>query len=438
MRTTKQISQIVNNKVIFLLFILLLFLGFRNTIITKHAYRNFGFVFANQIPFPYASTEQIDAKTLNAEYFLINSLSNANRDQSLFHALGFVLLSQNRPQEASHYWEKVSYPPTNNFVLRGDQARYANQLNEALEIYYEALNFEPSLAAAWYGIGVIEKNNNRTIDAINAFQHAWNLGHPNSTHQLASLLRDNQNFEESISIWQQALANYPTHPHRQRWWQGLSNTLHSTKQWEIGVQTTEQALQEFPDDPQLYAELGYMLYKATGDLNTAYETLQYANKLSDDPSYSHSLIGNMMSQEQRYHEAYFWYDSALKFQPNKLSWKIARAHAARASGDLTTAQFEFEEIIKQHPESAIAYYGLSLTLQQQGNLKRSADMVWQALNYDSNPGIANYLNAGEIFEQNSDYKNALWAYQQVLIIEPQEPTAIIKTEYILKNIEDKE
>ncbi|HIP69970.1 MAG TPA: tetratricopeptide repeat protein [Anaerolineae bacterium] len=429
MKSQNQALRILHHKRLWLLLLSLMIAVFHNTTMVRLGRTNIGLVLVNQLPFPVSLSEKPLNTALQAER-LLKTASDDAENQSVWPALGFALWAQGKEQEALSIWEKTSLSPAQIFVSRGDYARFFNQKEKARKIYDAALRLDPTEGSAWYGIGMIEKTSGRTNEAINAFQKAWEWGNVNSAHQLASLLRDQQNYEAAIDIWQQALASYPAYPYRQRWWRGLSNSYHATAQWELGVQQTQKALKEFPDDPQLYTELGFMLYKVTGDTGIAQEILQRAIELSNNPAYAYSLLGNIMTQEERYQEAYTWYDKALELQPDKLSWQIAQAHAARASGELVTAQTEFEEIIEQHPNFAAAYYGLALVYQLQEDWENAAPTITQALELSPVPTTTNYLKAGEIYEQAIDYENALWAYQQILMLEPTNRLALEKTHFI--------
>jgi tetratricopeptide (TPR) repeat protein len=203
-----------------------------------------------------------------------------------------------------------------------------------------------------------------------------------------------------------------------------------SQQWVAMLQTTQIAIGEFPNDPQLYIERGFALQNGFGATNEAVETFKNAIKVDDTFPTTYVVLGNLMAQNQQYDEAYYWYSEAIKRNTDNVSWYILRANMARTSGDLALALGLYREIIEVFPDNATVYYEMAWAYRQNEQQLEATDSIERAIDL-SFVEIPDYLiRAGLIYEWVGEQEKAIAFFEQVLLIEPENEIAQGKMESI--------
>lgn len=406
-------------KSLWLLFIGLLLLAFRVPSIMGFTWTNAGLTTLNRIPVWLFLPNNIQTETtLQAESMLRRAAVYNPKNYSVWRGLGLTLLLQGRETEALSVWQEAQISSAKVLAMQGEYAKSLQSEKEAMVWYKYAVSLDPDLAMAWHGIGVLNENAGRPQKAIRAFERAWSLGNADSADVLAKLFRSDGNHRVAIEVWKQALANFPEHPHRLNWWLGLSNGLRAIADWDAGLQMTESALNEFPKDARLYVELGLAAYYAGDEVDRAIESLQRAIALDKEMALAYAAMGEIMASEGYYDEATAWFSEAIARGPDNSSWHIARANAARASGDLAWSLELFQETIARYPNLASAYYGIALVYQQSNNPDEAVAAIERAVYLVDSPNPSYYVRAGELYEWVGDTKKAFDAYKQALSLDP--------------------
>lgn len=163
---------------------------------------------------------------------------------------------------------------------------------------------------------------------------------------------------------------------------------------------------------------GYALYNSGEDTSAAIEAFQRAISLDNTLASAHAGMAGIMASEHRYEEALSWYSKALASEPDNNSWHVARAHMARASGDISLATNLFLDAIELFPEFAPAHYGIALVYRQLDEPKKAVKAIESALSLSSSPNLEYYLRAGEIYEWTGDFEKALAVYQRAYDLDP--------------------
>jgi tetratricopeptide (TPR) repeat protein len=241
---------------------------------------------------------------------------------------------------------------------------------------------------------------------------------------LARLWREEGNHATAIDIWQSALDTFSEDPDRLLWWQGLSNSLRATAEWEAGIIAVERALQEFPEDARLYVEKGATIYGLSADVTAAIDAINTAITLDDTVTGAYSTAAGIMAAAKQYEEAYDWYTKAISRDPQMPSWQVARGHMARAAGDLPLAKEAFLATIERFPNFPPAYFGIATVYQQLGEGENAAAAMDQALQLTGKTEVQDYLRAGEIYESSGNLDKAIAVYQQILSLDPDNQTAV--------------
>lgn len=342
---------------------------------------------------------------------------------SLARAHGLLQFIQGREAEATAVWQAAGLSPAEVTAVQGLYAESINQPQVAIAWYKHAIELDPKLASAWRTVGELHQQQGELIAAKAAYEQAFSLGDADSADLLAKLWRDEGDHGMAIEIWQSALEMFPDDPDRLRWWQGLTNSLRATSQWEAGVEEVENALQEYPEDAWLYVEKGAIIYGSSADTVRAMDALNKAIALDDTIVAAYSAAAGIMAVERQYAAAYDWYTEAIKRNPQNASWHVARGHMARADGNLPLARDTFLTAVDRFPNFAPAYFGLATVYQQLDQKDDAVAAVNQALLVSETKEAQNYFLAAEIYEWGGRLDEAVAIYEQLLMIEPENDRA---------------
>jgi tetratricopeptide (TPR) repeat protein len=350
---------------------------------------------------------------------------------SLWRGLGLFLFATGQEEEAVAVWQNAGLDPAQVAASQGYYANSVGRYDISLAWYAYAVQLDPGLAQPWRELGRLRLHTGQAEAARVAYERAFDLGDADSAEPLARLWRDDGEPHSAIAVWQAALHLFPDHGDRLRWWQGLSNVLRATGQWEAGQQVVEQAVLEFPEDARLYVEYGAIIYGYSGNADAAMNALHRAMLLNETMTGAYSTAAQIMASERRYEEAYQWYSEVIERDPLNPSWYVAQGNMARAAGDLSLARHAFEEAIAQNPDFAAAYYGIALIYQQLDDKDAATSAITRALQLSDNQNLPYLLRAGEIYEWSGNFTAAVEVYRRVVDIEPDNAVATAALQRLL-------
>ena len=363
-----------------------------------------------------AFTEQV-IKTESLLWYLLNN-GHLDSVTVVRQALGSMLISQNRHNEAVQILDTSNLELVNILILQGDYARSISLHAQALNWYYKAVNVDPDQKEIWHEIGLLHQALGQSDKAIQSLQRSWARHYPNSAGPLAELLRSEGRCDDAIDVWQEALSTNSESFYRFSWWRGLSNCLRATKKWDEAVSVTRLAINEFPDDAYLHLERGYALFALDKNSCEAIGEFQQAIAISENMAVAYAALGDVAAARGNYAESIDWYDEAIKLDSSNPSWYISRADAALSQGDLAQALRFFEESIDAFPQSAYAHYRIALVYRRDEQPTKAVESIEQAIKLLDRPNFQYFLRAAIIYEWVGDNEKAIEAYHQVLIIEP--------------------
>ena len=123
-------------------------------------------------------------------------------------------------------------------------------------------------------------------------------------------------------------------------------------------------------------------------------------------------------------------EQILKKEPDSKSF-CALAHIYRSQGELEKAEKLCLEGLIYHPSYSQAYLLLGEIYRDQKQIEKAIKFLNKAkeLNPD-NPNI--YKNLGEIYKKQGDMEKTLNAYKMVLLLKPEDKTAILTVKHLEK------
>jgi tetratricopeptide (TPR) repeat protein len=335
-------------------------------------------------------------------------LAKANR------GLGFALAMQGRINDAKKIWPEGIFQLASIFTSWGDIAKLEIDYDSALYWYDKALEIDSSLGRVWYEVGIIQEQILSFDDALISFQEAISSGYVSGIHSIARLLLSHGEYSRAISILMDALEDYPRGEDRLKWYYDLVDSFQAEKQWDAAIEVAKEGINEFPEDPLLYVQLGRALYFGDKQLFQAIEKLKIAIEKDKHVPSAYSTLGDIMLQEQRFVEAYNWYSKALEYNSNSPWLYVSRANALRLAGDYDIALDSYLEAVKRYPVYEYGYFEIAWMYRLLGNQSGALDSIEKALSLSDKPILGFILRAGILYEYYEKDKEALDAYYQVL------------------------
>lgn len=344
---------------------------------------------------------------------------NLITESTIASSWGLSLFESGNEAEAILVWQNAGLSAGAITANAGRYAQSINDLQTARIWFAHSVTLDPTLASSWYELGKINTQLGHYTAAKLAYEEALSLGYPPSVTPLATIWRDEGNYTNAIEIWQGALDSITSDPDRLLWWQGLTNSLRATEEWERAGKAVDLALEEFPTDAPLHVEKGAIIYGLYADAGIAMDAITTAINLDATLASAYSTAANIMARERQYLSAYGWYTEAIKQNDTVPSWYVARGHMARAAGNLPLALEAFLVAIERFPNSSSAYLGIAKVYQLLDQQENAYGAIEQALENDGLITTPDFLLAAEIYEWSNNVDGATTLYNQVLIMEPE-------------------
>jgi tetratricopeptide (TPR) repeat protein/peroxiredoxin len=238
-----------------------------------------------------------------------------------------------------------------NYLSYGSVFFQRGYMDQAEASFQIALRDDPSSAEAFYGIGSVYLNQQKTTEARKSFERALKLraSYPDtlahSWNNLGLLAAREGRAGEAIGYFQKALKISPDHMIAL---DNLGSAYRQQKQWDYARKTYERALAVSPNDAEANYGLG-MVYAQNDDTARAFESLQKALKLR--PVYPEALnnLGILYLRTQRRDQAVASFEECIRAAPafDQSYLNLARVYVVEGAPD--KARAVLLELLKQHP-----------------------------------------------------------------------------------------
>jgi tetratricopeptide (TPR) repeat protein len=329
--------------------------------------------------------------------------------------------------------------------------------DEALRLFQQALERHTSdldRAVSWTKVGDVFQTQGRTSQAVKAYQQAIELdpGYAWPYHNLGLIYEQRQEFEETIHLFQQAVALHREDHARARAWNHLGDTYRALRRFREAIGAYRQAIEL---DSQ-YA----LPWNSVGDVcrlldrpDEAVDAYRHAVEL--DPALAGPYRSLALIYSQRGETDRTAYEAAITLHRQAIERYEGNRDRARAWNDLGStyrALHRLEDAIKayqqaieldsaytlpwvnlgdvyralSYPEDAIDAYQKAIELEpgdarswdSLGDVYRGLERPDEAIGayrqaIELNPDYAwPYASLGLIYEQQEQYEAALLVYQQ--------------------------
>ena len=192
------------------------------------------------------------------------------------------------------------------------------QYDLATEVYDTVPRTSPAYHAAELGRAAALRRSDRTDAAIEVLKQLTEShgDNPNVHVALADVLRQTDNFEESIPVYTRALEMIGE-PQEEHWivYFALGISHERTDQWDAAEADFRSALELRPEQPQVLNYLGYSMLEMKRDLDEALELIERAVEQRPDSGYIVDSLGWGLYRLGRYQEAVGHMERAVELLP---------------------------------------------------------------------------------------------------------------------------
>ncbi len=192
------------------------------------------------------------------------------------------------------------------------------QYDLATEVYDTVPRTSPAYYAAELGRAAALRRSDRTDAAIEVLKQLTEShgDNPNVHVALADVLRQTDNFEESIPVYTRALEMIGE-PQEEHWIvyfaRGISHER--TDQWDAAEADFRAALELRPEQPQVLNYLGYSMLEMKRNLDEALDLIERAVEQRPDSGYIVDSLGWGLYRLGRYQEAVEHMERAVELLP---------------------------------------------------------------------------------------------------------------------------
>lgn len=310
-----------------------------------------------------------------------------------------------------------------DFLEAGDEAYQANRYEQALSWYKRSSWIAPTRATAWFNLGQVYEQLGQPESALEAYQEAWKFDPELSTMFLVTSLKRRGDFKEMENVLREALGIVPESGERLGWWRALGDALRLQEQWDAAVEVYQDAIQQFPNEPDLYISLGWIYYDRGDGARPAQREFNRAINLKKDAPEGYFALAQLFSREKQFQEADGYFLRALERAPNNRWYYLARGDNARLASDFNRAQEIYEKTIARFPNFHNAYYQLALIYRSLGRYDDAVGAIERAVELMDPPVDSYFARAGEIYRGAGLREKAVKAYRQALILNPDNKVA---------------
>ena len=152
--------------------------------------------------------------------------------------------------------------------------------------------------------------------------------------------------------------------------------------------------------------------------------LQQVITLFPERGETYLVMAEILVYEEQFDEADQFFEQALDLNPDRKWWYLQRARAARDSDNNPAAMDYYIKTIQLFPEFKHAYHDLAKLYLSNEKLELAKETIEIAIQLDKSPTARIFVDAGKIYEALGESAKAENAYQQALVIDPDNKAAL--------------
>lgn len=282
-------------------------------------------------------------------------------------------------QNAANEAELVGIRQLNaqEWLERGYLYGEAENFDEAIRCYTEAIRLHPSNMIAYHNRGLNRQHKGDFDGAI-------------------------KDFDEAIRLAQDFNENY------------LSRGVARGEKGDLlgAIEDFTHAIHIAPKSAEAYANRG-SARKRLGDLDGALNDLNEAIRLKPDMPEAYFNRGIVRGIQGKLSESIMDYDEAIRLKPDFWEAYLSRGNAYRSIGNFDSAIADLDKVIEIKPDDINARGNRGITWRDKGDLDNSVTDLNYVIQIKPDNDLA-YYNRATVWEMKNNYELAIDDYQKYL------------------------
>lgn len=295
--------------------------------------------------------------------------------------------------------ESISYVKFLPILLKGYLAVQFKGVDQALDIYVEAIDKAPGFVPLYCLLGDIYSSLGRFEDAITEYKMAiWldSLNIPAYRH-LCSAYEDLGDYDNAVEIYNKLIKIVPNMP---EFHSNLANILYIKGDVDGAVSHFQTAITLNPNKEWtsvVNQTLGFVFQETKKDLDAAITSYQSAYLLTPEDIDIYINLGSAFYDKEDYENALTVYRNALELDPKNAKIHCNLGFLYWGKGDTQEAIREYEHAIEYDTTYAIAYNNLGVIyLDDLGRVQQAIEMFKKAVEHNPNYALAHFNLARSI------------------------------------------
>jgi tetratricopeptide (TPR) repeat protein len=281
----------------------------------------------------------------------------------------------------------TEYATGYSYEIRGD-------LDEALEHYGRAVEFDPQNTALAIRIGQIYATKRDVTNAVTVLEAALKANPNNSelAYWLGFVYRTDNQDDKAAAAFRQAVKSEPSHVNALG---GLLEILILEDADKEAIKLLDHAFHEKIEVGSYWSRLGDF----------------YSVVFRQKPSWTHKIDRKRISQ---------CYEKALAFDPGDMDIELRLADAYTDSGDYQKSAELYAKLLEANPDAPLIRERLAANYIR-ADQKQKAVVVLEDIIKREPLAYAIYNDLGELYGELTNTDKAVSNYQQSLVIKPNQP-----------------
>jgi len=325
---------------------------------------------------------------------------------SALNLYGILLYQHNRFNEAVEYARKaVEINPNSYFCTNlGNIYKETGKMDLAIDLYNQALEYEPDNAKVYFNLGYSYKIKNELNTAIEYYKRSVELDPSNQAAyaNLGNIYAIQKKLNEAVECYKKAIE---LNPEDASMYNSLGNTYFDLKEIDKAIECYKKAVKLKPNYEEVYINLG-SAYLEKNDNDMAIDYLEFALELNDQNYLTHLFMGNVLLDKEIINEAIESYQTALNLKPDDPGILLNMGNAYKKNEEFDKAINIFYKILEIKPDFIEAYLNLANINIEKGDYDKAINNCEKSL--ELNPQYAEaYLNLGNACKNKREIDKAI-------------------------------
>lgn len=295
--------------------------------------------------------------------------------------------------------ESFNYIKFLPILLKGYLKMNSGGLDNALDVYIDAINKAPGFVPLYCLLGDIYSSLGKFEDAITEYKMAiWldSLNIPAYRH-LCQAYEDMGDYENAVEIYKKLIQIMPNMP---EYHSNLANILYIMGDVDGAISHFQTAVTLNPSKEWtsiVNQTLGFVFQESKKDINAAITSYQSAYLMTPEDIDIYINLGSAFYDKEDYENALTVYRNALDLDPKNAKIHCNLAFLYWGKGDTEEAIREYKHAIEYDDTYSIAYNNLGVIyLDDLGRVKEAIEMFKKAVEYNPNYVLAHFNLARSI------------------------------------------